>query len=109
MKSSKTFIKDTKAQFSVFEGFIIMWTFIAGGIVLTMALGTVMDILVDEVVDMNVGISEKWNTLSMIMCLVTDLHLILILFPVIGISIFIISILKRTKYDQYLEPEEEEF
>ena len=97
------FLQDTRAVISVFEGALIMLIFCLGGYVLTIGLGTIMDVLVDVVADMNLefGITEAWNTLPLIMPLVTDLHLLLILTPILGILVFVISVVHKTRYDQY--------
>ena len=88
---------------SVWEGALIAVVFVLGSFAATAGLGAIMDTFVDLAADTMVeyNISEEWNTLDTCMVFVTDLHLLLILMPIVGILIFVISVVARTKYDKY--------
>ena len=101
--SEMSFLKDERAIMSVYEGALIMLIFCLGGFIATIGLGTTMDVLVDEAADQMVAfdVPESWNTLDEMMWCVTDLHLLLLFFPIIGILVFVISVVHKTRYDQY--------
>ena len=96
-------IADNRAVVSVFEGALLMIIFCLGGVVATISLGTIMDILTDEAATQMVtfNVPEQWNTLDEMLWCVTDMHLLLIMFPILGILIFIVSVVHKTRYDQY--------
>jgi len=97
------FLADCRGVISVWEGALVMLVFCLGGFIATIGLGTLMDVLVDESVDMMIAfnVPESWNTLPQIMWLVTDLHLLLIMIPILGILLFVVSVVHKTRYDQY--------
>lgn len=93
----------------VIEGFFIMVLFCAFGIIGTICFGPMADYIHDfgDAYITSIGVAPQYNLIDTASYFIDDLHLLLIFCPIIGVVIFILSILQKTRYDSYIEAEEQ--
>ena len=87
---------------TVWEGFVIMVVCIIVGIIMSFAGGTILESMIDGYTTAGVyDVPAEWNPMGGVNTLVNIYFFLMYLIPVIGIACFIISVLKRQKYDRY--------
>jgi preprotein translocase subunit SecG len=93
---------------SVWQGFVIMVVCIIIGILMSFAGGTALESILDGYAQAGVyDVPAEWDTMGEINLLVNIYYLMMYLFPVVGIACFVVSVLKRQKYDRYYPYQEE--
>ncbi|MFA7162173.1 MAG: hypothetical protein WC083_06350 [Candidatus Methanomethylophilaceae archaeon] len=92
----------------VWEGFVIMIVTILIGVVMSFAGGTVLESMIDGyTVAGAYDVSPEWDTMGNINTICNLYFFLMYLIPVLGIAVFVTTILKRQKYDRYYPYQEE--
>lgn len=87
---------------SVWQGFVIMVVSIVIGVMMSFAGGIVVDSLIDGFTVAGVyDVPAAWDSTGRINTLVNIYYFTMYLIPIIGIAVFITTVFKRQRYDQY--------
>jgi len=89
---------------SVWQGFVIMIVTILIGFTMSFAGGVILDTIIDAfAMGGFYTVPAIWDPKSKINLLVNLYYFLMYLIPLIGISSFVVTILKRQKYDRFNE------
>lgn len=93
---------------SVWEGFVIMSVSIMIGVIMSFGGGLVLESMIDGYTMAGAyDVPAEWDPAGGINMLVNIYFFLMYLIPVIGIGCFVMTIMKRQKYDQYGVPYDE--
>jgi len=85
----------------VWQGFVIMVICILIGLLLSMTGGVVVDTIVTELDEQGFDdVPDKWNYQGNQNSMVNLFYVVVYIIPLLGIIIFIMSVIARQQYDQ---------
>jgi len=75
------------------------------GVVMSFAGGMTLDTMIDGFTGAGVfDVPPEWNSVGRVNMLINIYFALMYLIPVIGIGVFVVTILKRQRYDRYGDP-----
>lgn len=100
--SSVSYNRSTEPRIGVFHGFIIMLIFIFAGVVLSYTFGSVADGMHDSFTDAGLfdPVNGDWDMASgTVSTLYNVLYLIMYGIPIVGVGIFLMTVISRQQYE----------
>lgn len=100
--SQQTSYQEDAPRLGVFQGFIIMLIFIFSGVIISFTFGTIADVLHDSFTDAGLFdvVNPDWDMASdNVTSLYNLLYAMMYGIPLIGIGIFIMTIIAHQQYE----------